>query len=259
MHQFDVAKEGYVNLLLAQQRHSKDPGYSKSMIASRRDFFDAGHYQPLGEGLATIVARYLNVAGATSDARVVVDAGCGEGYYLRAIRRLHESRKVVSPTLYGIDVSKHGVQIAARRDPCGQYAVASTHAMPVLDGAVDVVLAHFSPVFPSTFRRVLRAGGTLLVGGPGPQHLLGLKELVYDAPREHTVSDLLGPDSGFEHIGTHEIQYDIEVVNSTDIGNLLEMTPFYWSASELVQERLSSLEQLRTPIDVVVHAYRSSY
>src|SRR6266545_8190332 len=75
-HTFDVAREGYVNLLLAQHRRSKDPGYSKDMIAGRRDFFDAGHYRPLADGIAELIATYLPPVADT----VVIDAGCGEGY-----------------------------------------------------------------------------------------------------------------------------------------------------------------------------------
>lgn len=255
LHHFDVAKEGYVNLLLAQHRQSKDPGYSKVMIASRRDFFDAGHYEPLANQLGELVAQYLSDAAGRDD-KVVLDAGCGEGYYLRAIRRGFESTKANTPTLCGIDVSKHGVQIAAKRDQLGRYAVASTHAMPILDGVVDLVLTHFSPVFAASFQRVLAPHGVVLVGGPGPRHLAGLKEFIYDEVQEHGPSDPLGSDSRFERIGTHKIQYGIELRNSTDVANLLAMTPFYWSASEVVQGRLAKLETLDTPVDVVVHAYR---
>ena len=81
-HAFDIAKEGYVNLLAPQHRRSKDPGYSKEMIAGRRDFFDAGHYRPLADNVAALIAGYL----PTSSERLVVDAGCGEGYYLRRLR-----------------------------------------------------------------------------------------------------------------------------------------------------------------------------
>lgn len=130
-HVFDVAREGYVNLLLPQQRHSKDPGYSKEMIAGRRDFFDAGHYQILADGIAEAIISYL-----PGDAeRVVVDAGCGEGYYLRRLRaRLGEQGKNGSTVLCGMDISTHAIRVAAKRDPRGLYAVAGTYRMPVLHG-----------------------------------------------------------------------------------------------------------------------------
>ncbi|MGH3905207.1 MAG: putative RNA methyltransferase, partial [Pseudonocardiaceae bacterium] len=162
-HVFDVAREGYVNLLLPQHRHSKDPGYSKEMIAGRRDFFDAGHYQILADGVAEAIGSYL--PGHAE--RVVVDAGCGEGYYLRRLRaRLSEQGQNESTVLCGMDISKHAIRVAVKRDPRGLYAVAGTYRMPVLPDRVDVLLTHFSPVSAADFRRVVRPGGVVLVGGP---------------------------------------------------------------------------------------------
>jgi hypothetical protein len=84
-HLFDVAHEGYVNLLLAQHRGSKDPGYSKEMIAGRRDFFDAGHYEPLADGIAELIAAYLPVSSVD---RVVIDAESGRAVSAHTCRAL---------------------------------------------------------------------------------------------------------------------------------------------------------------------------
>jgi 23S rRNA (guanine745-N1)-methyltransferase len=177
-HPFDIAREGYVNLLLPQHRRSKDPGYNKEMVASRRDFFDAGHYEPLADGVAGLIASYL-----PDGDRVVVDAGCGEGYYLRRLRALLAATDAEENTLLcGMDLSKYGIRVAARRDPQGLYAVAGTYRMPVLPAVVDVLLTHFSPVSAEDFRRVVKPGGVVLVGGPAEGHLFGLKELMYDTP-----------------------------------------------------------------------------
>jgi 23S rRNA (guanine745-N1)-methyltransferase len=160
-HAFDVAREGYVNLLLPQYRRSKDPGYSKEMIAGCRDFFDAGHYQPLADDVAMLISSYFPEGD-----RVVVDAGCGEGYYLRRLRALLAATGAEQHTLLcGIDISKHDIRGAARRDPRAVYAVAGTYRMPVLRSVVHVLLTHFSPVSAEDFRRVVKPGGVVLVGG----------------------------------------------------------------------------------------------
>ncbi|MDQ3761564.1 MAG: methyltransferase domain-containing protein [Actinomycetota bacterium] len=126
----------------------RTPGYSKEMIAGRRDFFDAGHYQILADGVADVMISYL--PGEAE--RVVVDAGCGEGYYLRRLRaRLGEQGPDASTVLGGIDISKHAIRVAAKRDPRGLYAVAGTHHVPVLPDRVDVLLTHFSPVSAADF------------------------------------------------------------------------------------------------------------
>jgi 23S rRNA (guanine745-N1)-methyltransferase len=249
-HTFDVAKEGYVNLLLAQHRHSKDPGYSREMIAGRRNFFDAGHYEPLADAVADLIVAYLPRGAA-----VVLDAGCGEGYYLRRLRsRLTAGEADV--LLAGIDISKHGIRVAARRDPAGLYAVAGTYRMPVVPGRVDVLLTHFSPVSAADFRRAVAPGGTVLVGGPGEDHLFSLKELLYETPAHHEPAAQLADEPGFDLIDTHRIRYKLRLSGGQAIADLLLMTPYFWSVGPEDRDRLARLETLDTEVDVLVHAYR---
>lgn len=254
-HVFDVAREGYVNLLLAQQRHSKDPGYNREMIGARRDFFDNGHYERLADEIAEIIAGYL-----PEDApAVVLDAGCGEGYYLRRLRHyLAETGRGGSTFRCGLDISKHGIRVAARRDLEGLYAVAGTFRMPVLPASVDVLLTHFSPVSAADFRRVVRPGGVVLVGGPGEDHLFSFKELLYDAPERFEPSSSLSEADGFELITVHRFQYKLELRGPGQVANLLAMTPFYWTADQDTQTRLQAVKELDTEIDVIVQAYRRS-
>lgn len=252
-HTFDVAKEGYVNLLLAQRRHSKDPGYNREMIAARRDFFDRGHYQQLADEIAGLIEGYL----PQESPAVVLDAGCGEGYYLRRLRAcLVRSGLHGDTVLCGLDISKHGIRVAAKRDPAGLYAVAGTFRMPVLPGRVDVLLTHFSPVSAEDFRRVVPVGGVVLVGGPGEEHLFSFKELLYDAAARFEPSDTLSEADGFELITAHRIRYKLELRGPGQVANLLAMTPFYWSASQETQSRLGTIDALDTEVDVIVHAYR---
>lgn len=252
-HVFDVARDGYVNLLLAQHRHSKDPGYNREMIAARRDFFDRGHYEPLADQIASMIAGYL----PERDLPTVLDAGCGEGYYLRRLGHYLTGTAQGDAVLRcGLDISKHGIRVAARRDPQGLYAVAGTFHMPVLADTVDVLLTHFSPVSAADFRRVVRPGGVVLVGGPGEDHLYSFKELLYDAPARFEPSESLTSDDGFEPISVDRIQYKLELRGPGQVADLLAMTPFFWSASQDTQARLQAIASLDTEVDVVVHAYR---
>jgi 23S rRNA (guanine745-N1)-methyltransferase len=251
-HAFDSAREGYVNLLLAQHRHSKDPGYSKEMIAARRAFFDQGHYLPLAAAVADMVLSYLPGSGVP----LVLDAGCGEGYYLRVLRERLGPAGRDEVELCGLDISKHGVRQAARRDPGGLYAVAGTFRMPVLDDRVDVLLTHFSPVSAADFRRVVPVGGMVLVGGPGEDHLFGLKELLYDVPARFEPADVLGGEPGFELVNVHSVRYPLALRGPGQVANLLAMTPFYWSAGQERQAQLATLDALDTEVDVLVRAYR---
>lgn len=250
---FDVAREGYVNLLLSRYRHSKDPGYSKKMIAGRRDFFDSGHYQRLADQISDVVISHLSGSGE----RVVIDAGCGEGYYLRRLRaRLSEHGQDDSTVLCGIDISKHGIAVAAKRDPHGLYAVAGTYRMPVLPDRVDVLLAHFSPVSAADFRRVVRPGGVVLIGGPGEDHLYSFKKLLYKTPTKHEPTPTLADEPGFELINTHRIRYGLALRGQGEIANLLAMTPYYWSVDQETQARLGGLDSLHAEVDVIMYAYQ---
>jgi 23S rRNA (guanine745-N1)-methyltransferase len=252
-HLFDVAREGYVNLLLAQHRRSKDPGYSKEMIAGRRDFFDAGHYEQLADGIANRVLAHLPECGDP----VVVDAGCGEGYYLRRLRTcLRRQPERPEVALCGLDISKHGIRVAARRDPDSAYAVASTYRMPLRADLVDVLLTHFSPVSPDDFRRVVKPGGVVLIGGPGEGHLFGLKELLYERPAQHEPGAALAAEPGFELVETTNIRYPLQLHGPIQVANLLLMTPFFWSVDDATRERIATVGALDTEVDVVVHAYR---
>ncbi|MGH3868909.1 MAG: putative RNA methyltransferase [Pseudonocardiaceae bacterium] len=253
-HGFDIAREGYINLHLAQYRRSKDPGYSKEMIAGRRNFFATGHYQPLADAVAELIASYLP---ATDDPAVVVDAGCGEGYYLRRLRHLLAEKGQERSTVFvGMDISKHGVRVAAKRDRAGLYAAASTYRMPIISDAADVLLTHFSPVSAADFRRAVKPGGVVLVGGPGEGHLYSFKELLYETPAEHEPADLLVNEPGFEPIAVHRIRYPLHLEGPGQVANLLLMTPFYWSVDDTTRSRLADTEDLYTEVDVTISAYR---
>jgi 23S rRNA (guanine745-N1)-methyltransferase len=253
-HGYDVAREGYVNLLLAQHRSSKDPGYSREMIAGRRDFFDAGHYQPLADDIAGLIADRLPGA---EPSRVVLDAGCGEGYYLRRLRTELARRGAEAGTvLAGLDISKHAVRVAARRDPRGVYAVAGSYRMPVLAGRVDLLLTHFSPVSAADFARVVRPGGTVVVGGPGEDHLYSFKQLLYDNPARHEPARHFVDDPAFELVDVRRSRHPVRLRGPAAVADLLRMTPFFWTLNDDARSRLAGVESLDTEVDVVLQSYR---
>lgn len=132
-HAFDVAREGYVNLLLAHQKHSKEPGYDSAMMASRRRFLGSGAYDRLLKALVEVVP-----AGGTDLS--VLDAGCGEGYYLTGTADARR-RSGTEVDGWGIDISKHGVRMAARRDRSCGWVVGNVFDLPVLDARFDGLIS----------------------------------------------------------------------------------------------------------------------
>ena len=170
-HQFDRAREGYVNLMVGGRLPGGASGDDDTMVRARRAVFDAGLYDPIIDAVTAAVHH----AGAHH----VLDAGCGEGTYLA------RSCVASGASGWGIDISKVAVRLAARRyDEC-TFAVASTYRLPFADGSFDAVIDVFSPRPFDELMRVLRPGGVAVVVSPGPHHLAQLKASIYDAPRPH--------------------------------------------------------------------------
>jgi len=166
-HNFDLAREGYVNLLPNGRRHPAAGGDSPSQLQHRAEFLDAGHLDAL---TATIVGQ---VEESTQGPQNVLDAGSGAGHQLARIT----ARLPGSIVSLGLDISKDAARQAARRWPTPAFTVADVWAeWPVHDAAIDLVVNIFAPKnFPEA-SRVLRPGGWLAIAYPGPAHLIELRE-----------------------------------------------------------------------------------
>ena len=155
-HSFDIASQGYTHLLPVQQKRSRDPGDSKEMVAARRRFLNAGHYQPIAAAVSR--AAFANLPEGTTAS--CLDAGCGEGYYLRQLAAAESPVKTLA--VLGLDISKWAVLSAAKQDKRPKWVVGSNANLPVLPGTLDRLLCMFGfPVYPE-FARVLKADGLLL-------------------------------------------------------------------------------------------------
>ena len=246
-HTFDIAREGYVNLLLAHQKGSKQPGDSREMVDSRSSFLAKGHYGLLADRIGELLKRFL-----PPQVRIL-DAGCGEGYFLSRLRPEHPDGDATS---WGIDISKASIRLAAKRHKRSHFAVASTYDLPILSSCLDCVLRIFAPADACELRRVLRPSGCLVTVTPGPNHLFGLKELIYDHPEPHRGED--ADPEGFTPVERLRVTYEIHLTSSTDISDLLAMTPYYWHIDAGTQARVQEREGLRTPVDFVVTVCQKS-
>ena len=174
-HSFDRAAAGYVHLLPANKLHSKDPGDDKAMAAARNRFLSGGYYDPLRDALTRLALAYA------PDRAQILDAGCGEGYYSAALfQALLQAGK--HPRMAGVDLSKHALRRAAKRQGSIEFAVASVYDLPVADQQIDLLVNCFSPLALEEFLRVLRPGGLYCYVVPGARHLWELKQVLYDTP-----------------------------------------------------------------------------
>ena len=241
-HSFDIAREGYVNLLPANQQHSKAPGDDKEMTAARTRFLEGGWYIPLREKLCELIGELA------PDAPDLLDAGCGEGWYTQAMAGAVSAK---GGRIAGIDLSKPSVKKAARRCPAGEFVVGTLYHLPVADGSIDLLVNCFSPLAAEEFARVTRLGGKFLYVVPGPRHLWELKEAVYDCPYEN--EEKMEEYPGFRYLNVTPVETRFTLLDTQTIQDLFRMTPYFWKSPKSGAERLARLDRLTVTGQFRVH------
>ncbi len=238
VHCFDFSRSGYLNLA---GPHA-GAGDLKEAVRARSLFLESGYYEPL--------SKLVNSVLAETDARTVLDAGCGEGYYTNRMAGDH--------AVLGIDLSSAGIDHAAKqakREETGAgFVVGSIFKLPVADASFDAVTNLFAPCAEEEFSRVLKDGASLIVVAAGERHLFGLKQVLYDDP-------YLNPGRAdlpqhMECIREEHLTYEITVEGQDRIEALFSMTPYYWRTSERDHARLRERETLTTTVDFTVYLYR---
>ncbi|MFT4767341.1 MAG: 23S rRNA (guanine745-N1)-methyltransferase, partial [Glaciecola sp.] len=247
LHSFDVARQGYVNLLSAQDKRSKDPGDSQAMIAARHRFLEAGHYRSLADSVGDLLLPHI-----TSDS-LVVDAGCGEAYYLECLREGILKSGQPEPQMLGFDISKWAIQAAARRFSA-TWLVASNRNIPLRDASVDLVIDMFGFSDFASFTRILKPAGLLLRVQAGAQHLLELRHIIYPELKDRKESTML--PEGFSLVQNARLEFDVPRLDRQSISDLLLMTPHLFRASADGKKRAAALESLSINVDVSLELLR---
>jgi 23S rRNA (guanine745-N1)-methyltransferase len=161
-HSFDIARSGYINLLQPQDRRSKNPGDTPEAVAARRRLHDRGVTQPLLNGISEMIS-------ASKD-DIVLDAGCGEGFYLGNLAQRFGFSG------HGVDISTRAIGAAAKRYPECEWIVANADRfLPYADDSFSIVMSITGRMNSAEFRRVLHKDGRLLVAIPAPDDLIELR------------------------------------------------------------------------------------
>ena len=240
-HSFDVARQGYVNLLTVQQKHSLNPGDTREQVLSRREFLEAGFYAPIAEALIA-EAKALGITGQ------ILDVGCGEGYYSSRLADALEA------PLTGLDISKEAVRCAAAKYKGKQWLCATAAHIPVEEGSVSLLTSLFALTLHQEFARVLKKDGFYFQVLAAEDHLLGLKGIIYDQlnfKEKNTVPEL----PGFELVKSVPIRFSF-TVEGQQIQNLFSMTPHVFRIGKEGAERLRNTEILTDTASCVLNIYR---
>lgn len=226
-HSFDISAKGYVNLLLSQHKNVKDPGDSKAMVAARRSFLDSGAYSDLRDCFCGCVKKYSE--GIKEP--VLVDCGCGEGYYTVG---MYDS--VPEIKIFGIDISKNALAAAHSRINANGIkrnifcAAASVFRLPFENNCADMAAVIFAPFQREELLRIVKPGGIIFTAIPDERHLFGLKSLIYESPRLNTVKPYDIP--GMKLTEVCKINNTLEITNQEMLNALFTMTPYYYKTSQ---------------------------
>jgi len=233
-HSFDVAREGYCNLLPSQHRTAGVDGDTPDMLQARRRFLEAGHYAPLLDRLTSAVEavfasredRHPAPGARTS----VIEVGCGEGYYIGGLQARLGGAMGADVSFVGTDLSKTAVRMAARRHPRLITFVSDVNRrVYVRDGSAAVLLDVFAPRNPAEFARILEPRGSALIVIPSPTHLQHLRNelglLGIQGGKEELVIERLAEQ--FRLVERAEVEFEMELTAEA-ANDLVGMGPNRW-------------------------------
>ena len=244
-HSFDLSKSGHINLLLDNQKHSKMPGDDKDMVLSRKFFLEKNYYKGISDKLNEIVLK--NILNKNEKINIL-DIGCGEGYYTGNLKNFLDENNI-SNEIIGIDISKEAVISASKSHKGINWIVASATNIPVEDNSLDFIICMFAKIIPEEKMRTLKKGGKLIIVSTGENHLLQMKEVVYENVRKDFYSPIEDLKI-FNYIETINCTYKTFIKENESIKNLFNMTPYRWRSPREGIEKLFSLNELETFIDV---------
>ena len=238
-HTFDIAKEGYVNLL-----RKKLPGDTREMLLARRAFLEQGFYQPLSDTLNSLIGERFQTLGHPA---AVLDAGCGEGYYSGRLQQSLEEQGQGQRYL-GLDISRDAIRMAAKRYPRIDFVVGNLKDPLVLrDRSVHMTLNIFAPRNVAEFARVLVPGGWLLVVIPAPEHLRQLREQlqllqIEELKQQHVLEQF---QADFRLLENISVRTELHL-RGEEIVQAVMMTPNYWHMEPEKQQAVANLAEIET-------------
>jgi 23S rRNA (guanine745-N1)-methyltransferase len=233
-HSFDVARQGYVNLV---------PGAADTaaMVEARDAFLDAGHFRRLSDALVEEAAE-----ATARDARggAIVDLGAGSGHHLARVLDALPGRVGLA-----LDASSAALRRAARSHPrIAAIGADAWKPLPLKDGTSALILSVFAPRNPAELARILAPGGSLVAVTPTTRHLyelvgpLGLLSVPDD--KEDRLDAKL--HSHFELASRRNVEYAM-FLSRDEAAQLVRMGPSAWHVDdEGIEQRVGRLAEPTT-------------
>ena len=241
-HTYDISSKGYVNFLLNDDKKSLHPGDTKDSLSARYDFLNKGYYEFIFNKVNDIVKKYNFIN--------LLDIGCGVGYYTYQLKKNNPSINI-----YGFDIAKEALSIASRYTKKDIYwFVSNSKNIPIEDNSIEAVLAMFSFITLDEIKRVLKDAGIFIQVCAGKNHLIELKQTIYDEVKIKEEDNNLLP---LNLIDRNEYTTTINVDNNEDILNLFKMTPHYYRCSKEKKDIINNLDKIELTIDIIINIYKT--
>ena len=248
-HLFDVAKQGYLNLLLSQHKKSKHPGDTTSMVQARSDFLNLGHYQSITDTIISLVSK-------NSQEKIThyCDLACGEGYYTHHLEQYFASKETSIQTT-GIDISSPAIKAACKRSKSIQWLIASTRRIPLEDNSQNLVTGLFFHFDLQEVLRVLKKNGLFILVSAGENHLIELRELLYDTIKHEQKRVVSNKTMDLVHVNHTRLEQNFTLENSHSIQQLLTMTPHFWRSKPEKKQALNKITTLNLNLDITFDVF----
>lgn len=243
-HCYDLAKSKYLNLLLNPDKATNNPGDSKESLIARKAYLTKGYYDVILNTVIACIKKYRKDAHLD-----ILDLGCGEGYYTKGLKIAFND-----DTIYGLDISKEAINMATKYTKDVYWLVGNSKNLPIVDHSLDFITALFTVVNQDELRRSLKEGGYIIHVTANPNHLIEIKELIYD---EIKVKSDKYIRLDFETVESYDLVHQVNIDNREDALNLLKMTPHYYHIKKERRGVLDTLEKLDVTIDIKITVYRT--
>lgn len=269
-HTFDVARQGYVNMLPPGRGRNAKSGDDAEMVRSRSAFLSLGYYDRISDTVADLILEYYPTE-ETGGIIKIADSGCGEGYHTcRFVKRISETG-MTPVCCAAFDASKNAAAHAAKsaaeqalapKNGIGapfegssliSFMTGNIFYLPLKDKSVGAVVSMFAPIAGDENFRILTHGGITVVAASGEDHLIEMREMIY--PNVIKKPSVPKAGDGFYQADCKNLKYKIKLESNSSIMNLFGMTPFCYKTPPNAVKILEKTDLLELTVDTDLYVF----